>query len=249
MWESSEIEDFEEIEGEGIRGSVDGRRVQLGSAGFVNSVSSATDLGTNQTRVYASLDGRVLGWFEFENKYREGLRDVLMQLGSHRSIIVLSGDSDSEEIRLKELYPGFAELRFNQKPADKLEFVRELQAAGRSVMMIGDGLNDAGALWQSDVAIAVTEEINTFSPACDAIFNATQFGMLDRFVGFASTSMRVVYGSIALSIVYNFVGLTFAVQGNLSPLLAAILMPLSSISVVVFSTATTRILAKRKGLL
>ncbi len=249
VWESSEIEDFEEIEGEGIRGSVDGRRVQLGSAGFVNSVSSATDLGTNQTRVYASLDGRVLGWFEFENKYREGLRDVLMQLGSHRSIIVLSGDSDSEEIRLKELYPGFAELRFNQKPADKLEFVRELQAAGRSVMMIGDGLNDAGALWQSDVAIAVTEEINTFSPACDAIFNATQFGMLDRFVGFASTSMRVVYGSIALSIVYNFVGLTFAVQGNLSPLLAAILMPLSSISVVVFSTATTRILAKRKGLL
>jgi P-type Cu+ transporter len=249
VWESGEIEDFEEIEGEGIRGSVDGTRVQLGSARFVNSVSSATDPGKNQTRVYASLDGRVLGWFEFENKYREGLQDVLMQLGSHRSIIVLSGDSDSEEMRLKELYPGFAELRFNQKPADKLEFVRELQAAGRSVMMIGDGLNDAGALWQSDVAIAVTEEINTFSPACDAIFNATQFGMLDRFVGFASTSMRVVYGSIALSIVYNVVGLTFAVQGNLSPLLAAILMPLSSISVVVFSTATTRILARRKGLL
>jgi Cu+-exporting ATPase len=115
--------------------------------------------------------------------------------------------------------------------------------------MVGDGLNDAGALWQSDVAIALSEETNTFSPACDAILNASQFGLLDRFVGFASTSMNVVYGSIAFSIIYNAIGLWFAVQGALSPILAAIFMPLSSISVVVFSTAMTRVLAKRKGLL
>ena len=247
--ETCEIEGFEEVEGEGIRGLVDGRRVLIGSAKFVQAVSSTTDTGTEQTRVYASLDGQVLGWFEFENKYREGLRDVLTFLGSGRSIIVLSGDSSSEEKCLKELYPHFAELRFNQTPADKLAFVRDLQAAGHKVLMVGDGLNDAGALWQSDAAIAVTEEVNTFSPACDAIFNAAQFGLLGRFVGFAPTSMKVVYGSIALSIVYNIIGLSFAVQGALSPILAAILMPLSSISVVVFSTATTRILAKRKGLL
>ena len=247
--EIGDIEEFEEFEGEGIRGLVEGRQVRLGSAQFMQAISPTTDAGTEQTRVYVSLDGRIFGWFEFENKYREGLRDVLTHLGARRSMIVLSGDSNTEEKRLRELYPHFAELRFSQKPADKLAFVRELQAAGHNVLMIGDGLNDAGALWQSDVAIAVTEEINTFSPACDAIFNASQFRLLDRFVGFASTSMKVVYGSIALSIVYNIVGLWFAVQGDLSPILAAILMPLSSISVVVFSTATTRILANRKGLL
>lgn len=185
----------------------------------------------------------------FENREREGLRDVLAHLGSHKSIMVLSGDSNREEDRLKEIYPDFAEVRFNQRPADKLEFVRTLQAGGHRVLMIGDGLNDAGALWQSDVGVAVTDEISAFSPACDAILNASQFGQLDRFVGFASTSMNVVLGSIALSIIYNFVGLWFAVQGDLSPILAAILMPLSSISVVVFSTATTRILAHFKGLL
>jgi Cu+-exporting ATPase len=165
-----------------------------------------------------------------------------------RSIIVLSGDGSNEEKRLREIYPDFEEIRFNQKPADKLAFVRNLQATGKNVLMVGDGLNDAGALWQSDVAIAVTEEINTFSPACDAIFNASRFGLLHRFVDFAATSIHVVYASIALSLLYNIVGLWFAVQGALSPILAAILMPLSSVSVVVFSTVVTRILAHRKGL-
>jgi P-type Cu+ transporter len=247
--ETSEIEGFEEVEGEGICGVVDGRQVNIGSATFVQAVLSNTETESQQTRVYVSLDGRVRGWFEFENRYREGLRDVLTHLGTRRSLIVLSGDSSAEEYRLKELYSGFAELRFNQTPREKLSFVRDLQAAGHKVLMVGDGLNDAGALWQSDVAIAVTEQNSTFSPACEAIFNASQFGLLGRIVGFASTSLKVVYASIGLSLVYNIVGLTFAVQGSLSPILAAILMPLSSISVVVFSTAVTRILAKRKGLI
>jgi P-type Cu+ transporter len=247
--QTGDIQEFEECEGEGISGLVEARRVVIGSAKFVHALPSTTETGTEQTRVYASVDGRVVGWFAFKNKYREGLHHVLTELGSRRSIVVLSGDSSTEERNLKELYPAFAELRFNQTPAEKLRFVRDLQAAGHKVLMVGDGLNDAGALWQSDVAIAVTEEINAFSPACDVIFNASQFGLLGRFVGFASTSLKVVYGSIALSLIYNIVGLSFAVQGALSPILAAILMPLSSISVVVFSTTATRILARRKGLI
>jgi Cu+-exporting ATPase len=115
--------------------------------------------------------------------------------------------------------------------------------------MIGDGLNDAGALWQSDVAIAVTENVTAFSPACDGILDGASFGMLNRLLEFASTSMHVVYAALVISILYNFVGLWFAVQGLLSPLLAAILMPLSSISVVIFSTTSIRQLAKKKGVL
>jgi P-type Cu+ transporter len=246
--ESAVIDEFAELEGEGISGYVNGRHVRLGSAGFVRGTSSAGDPPTDRTRVHVAIDDRFPGWFEFENSYRSGLTDVLRRLGRQRSIFVLSGDSSNEERRLKEIYPDFREIRFDQKPADKLAFVRSLQAAEKKVLMVGDGLNDAGALWQSDVAIAVTEEINTFSPACDAIFKASQFELLDRFVEFAATSMNVVYASIVLSLLYNVIGLWFAVQGALSPILAAILMPLSSISVVVFSTVVTGVLAHRKGL-
>ena len=242
------IEEFEEIEGEGIRGLVDGRRVRLGSARFVHAAEPMISNEAEHTRVYLSLDDRVSGWFEFENTYRDGLSNVLTRIGTDRSVFLLSGDSDREEQYLRELYPRFTGMRFNQTPGEKLAYVRDLQSKGRTVLMIGDGLNDAGALWQSNVAIAVTEHINTFSPACDAIFDASKFQLLDRLLDFASTSMKVVYWSIALSIVYNIVGLWFAVQGALSPIVAAILMPLSSISVVIFSTATTRILARRKGL-
>ncbi|MCX6135407.1 MAG: heavy metal translocating P-type ATPase metal-binding domain-containing protein [Ignavibacteriales bacterium] len=245
----SEVSSFEEIEGEGIRGRVEGTRVQLGSADFVNGTGSSDDTGAAETRVHLSLRGQKRGWFSFENAYREGVRDVLSHLGNKRSLMILSGDGDRERERLRSFYDGFAEMRFNQKPADKLAFIRELQDAGRKVLMIGDGLNDAGALWQSDAAIAVTENVTSFSPACDAMLDASSFGSLNRFVDFADTSLRVVYTAFGLSVLYNIVGLWFAVQGSLSPLLAAILMPLSSISVVIFSTTTIRRLAKKKGIL
>ncbi len=240
---------YEEIEGGGIRGRIDGRLVQLGSAEFVDAPEGRENSDVRRTKVYAAIDGRVLGRFEFGNTYRGGLEEVLTDLGRKRSLMMLSGDGNSEEQRLRELYPGFEEMRFDQSPADKLACIRQMQDAGRNVLMIGDGLNDAGALWQSDVAIAVTEGINTFSPACDAILDASMFNRLARFIEFASSSLHVVYWSFALSILYNAVGLWFAVQGALSPVLAAILMPLSSISVVLFSTTVTRSLAKQKGIL
>ena len=163
--------------------------------------------------------------------------------------MVLSGDSSSERVRLNAIYGKFAAMRFDQKPSDKLAFVKELQSAGRNVLMVGDGLNDAGALWQSDIGIAVTEDVSSFSPACDAMLDGASFSKLDRLLDFSITSLHVVYAGFGLSIAYNVIGLWFAVQGMISPLFAAILMPLSSISVVIFSTTATRQLAKKKGVL
>ncbi len=247
--ELSEVSAFEEIEGEGIRGLVEGTLVQLGSLDFMRGSNSTEDEGIKETRVHLAIGGQERGWFAFENSYRQGVEDVLSALGRNHSLIVLSGDGQKERDRLRSIYGGFAEMRFDQKPSDKLAFIRELQNEGRKVLMIGDGLNDAGALWQSDVAIAVTENVTSFSPACDAILDGSTFGTLNRLVEFSSTSLHVVYAAFALSILYNVVGLWFAVQGLLSPLLAAILMPLSSISVVIFSTTAIRQLAKNKGVL
>jgi Cu+-exporting ATPase len=199
--------------------------------------------------VYASVDRKILGWFEFENVYRDRLEKVFGNLNASHSISLLSGDDDGEREKLKKIFPNFSDMQFNQKPADKLSYIKSLQTKNRNVIMVGDGLNDAGALWQSDVAIAVTEDVSSFSPACDGILNADAFNDLDRFIRFASTAKLVVYWSFMISFVYNIIGLYFAVRGELSPILAAILMPLSSITVVTFSTFITQLMARRRGLI
>ena len=103
--------------------------------------------------------------------------------------------------------------------------------------MIGDGLNDAGALMQSNVGIAVSDNTSQFTPACDAILDGSRVSSIDKFISFARSGKNIVTASFILSILYNIIGLSFAVQGILSPMVAAILMPASSISIVLLVTA------------
>ena len=102
--------------------------------------------------------------------------------------------------------------------------------------MIGDGLNDAGALKQSDVGIVISDNTNTFSPACDAILSGKNFALLNDLILYCQKQKRIIFSSFVLSILYNFCGLYFAVQGDLKPVIAAILMPISSISIVLLTT-------------
>ena len=137
------------------------------------------------------------------------------------------------------------ELVFDQKPEQKLEFIKQLQEQGRNVMMVGDGLNDAGALAQSDVGISISENVNVFSPACDAILEANEFQQLHYFLKLSKKSMKTIKMSFGLSLLYNVIGLSFAITGHLLPLVAAIIMPLSTITVVSFVTIMSNYYAKK----
>ena len=140
-------------------------------------------------------------------------------------------------------------MKFYQRPEDKLHYIKSLQDNNKRVLMIGDGLNDAGALKQSDAGIAVTESVTCFSPSCDAILSSEKFRELNKYLIFSKTTMNVIKASFAFSMLYNFVGLYYAVQGTLSPIVAAILMPVSSISVVLFAIFLTDYFAKRQKLI
>jgi len=112
-------------------------------------------------------------------------------------------------------------------------------------MMVGDGLNDAGALAQSNIGISISENVNVFSPACDAILDASEFEKLNYFLKLSKKSITTIKMSFALSILYNIVGLSFAITGNLLPLVAAIIMPLSTVTIVSFVTIVSNFYAKK----
>lgn len=245
------VTDFRETPGQGLRGTVAGQVWRVGSAAFVGLTSGPDTAATTdalQSRVYVRLaDGRT-GSFRFRNVYRVDLPKILADLGKRYQLAVLSGDNDSERARLRELFGAKAELRFRQSPEDKLAYVAELQQQGRTVIMLGDGLNDAGALRQANAGIALTDTLSNFSPACDAILDASSFGQLSTFLRFTQDSLQIVLATFILSFVYNGIGLGLATQGRFTPIVSAILMPISSLSVIVFSTLLVRYAAYKRNL-
>jgi len=231
------VKDYEEIVGKGQQGFVDGRFVKAGSKSFVGVVGEDS---INQTEVYISIDGEVFGKYVYKNRYRKGLNGMIAQLEPYR-LHILSGDNDSEKEFLETVFPSNAQLLFNQSPADKLDYVKKLEEAGKKVLMLGDGLNDAGALKQSTVGISISDDMNSFSPSCDGILDARMFSIIPDFIKLAKRSMRLILIAFIISFAYNIIGLAFAITGYLEPVVAAILMPVSSVSVLLFATISTRL--------
>ncbi len=139
----------------------------------------------------------------------------------------------------------FQELHFNQQPMDKLQYIRSLKNQGKKVLMVGDGLNDAGALKESQLGISVSDDIYHFSPACDVIMDARSFGKILKSMQLAKGSLKLIKAAFVLSFLYNIIGLSFAISAQLSPIVCAILMPLSSVTIVGFITAGVHLLAKK----
>ena len=227
------IENFKETAGKGYEATVRGKVYKIGSAKFTHQEAKSLE-----TAVYIERDGEFLGKYIFKNEYRDGLAEMAKELKDYK-IHVLSGDNSSEEQTLKNLIPNITEMRFSQSPEDKLEYIKSLQDQGGKVAMLGDGLNDAGALKQSNIGIAIADDTNSFTPSSDVIMNGGVLTKLHDYFALTKDAMIIVKLTFGISFLYNVVGLTAAVLGEMSPLFAAILMPLSSISVVAFTSLST----------
>lgn len=238
------LEDFEEIPSKGLKGAIDGMNLRIGSAKWLGSPTGINPQGEEGASVTVEIDGFVKGVFLMKQELREGISNLLDSLNSEYQLSMVSGDHNYARKIFQPLMKG-AELKFRQKPEDKLVFVEKLQANGQTVGMVGDGLNDSGALKQSDVGIAITDELAAFTPASDAILQGNSITSLPQFFRLSRIGIRLIHLSFGISLLYNVLGLWFAVTGELSPLIAAILMPASSLSVVLFTSAGVAIAAKK----
>jgi Cu+-exporting ATPase len=237
-----EVYDFVESIGNGISGRVGAVRLRLGSGTWLLGENAPLADGT--TRVYAEMDGLVRGYFAITKPLRRGVEDAVRQVSTTMPVHLLSGDRDTERSRFAHLFP-IGQMHFGQSPFEKRDRISALQKEGHKVLMLGDGLNDSGALRQSDVGISVVDDLAQFTPACDAILEAERLQTLPRLLQFSRLSLKVVRVGFTTSFLYNTTGIILAVQGLVSPVVAAVLMPLSSITVVIIGTIGTQLVARR----
>ena len=237
-----EVNGITECIGMGIEARIENHIVKIGKEFYVKGFQS--DFGSDTT--WISIDGVLKGFFTLKHSVRTGMNEVVNKLKKNYQLYVLSGDN-SKDAEMLSAFPK-SNLLFKKDPHDKQAFILKLKQEGRKIIMIGDGLNDAGALKESDFGITVTEDVNAFSPSSDAILDATYINMLPDFAAMASSVKRIIYGSFVFSAIYNVFGISFAVQGLLHPWVAAILMPVSSITVVLYSQIAVHFAARKHKL-
>ncbi|WGH27503.1 MAG: heavy metal translocating P-type ATPase metal-binding domain-containing protein [Candidatus Bostrichicola ureolyticus] len=235
------IKHFEEIPGKGLKALINGIIIKIGSINYINpSKSKKTE---KKTKVFVSIGSKILGYFLFSNKYRKGIQEIFNQLiKNNYEIHILSGDNNSEQSYINSLLPK-SKIYFFQSPESKLNYIINLQKKGKQVMMLGDGINDIGALKQSEVGIAIFENSNNFYPSCDVLIDGKNITKINYILKLSKFGIRIILLSFLISIIYNLIGLSFAIYGYLTPIIVAILMPISSISVIIFTTLSTYIIS------
>jgi Cu+-exporting ATPase len=231
------VSDCQEIAGHGIHGTVDRHDVLIGSAAFAAMETGAL-VPASEKRVAVAIDGRIRAWIECETPPRPGVEAAMRALADRHQLLLLSGDTADEATRWRPLFG--SHMRFRQSPEDKLAAVAAEQRAGRRTLMVGDGLNDAGALAAADVGLAVSDETACIVPSCDAVIGGACIAELPRYLAYARRARHVVLLCFAVSVAYNAIGLSLALLGWLTPLVTAVLMPVSSLTIVGISTGAMR---------
>jgi Cu+-exporting ATPase len=236
------VQQFREYPGQGLEGIVLEQPIRMGSFRFITGSGEMNPAGG---KVYIKTGEELPGHFTIQNEYRKDFSEMIQKLKTNYSLALLSGDNEGEKNQMIKLFERENSLLFNQSPEDKLSYIDSLQKNHHRVIMLGDGLNDSGALKKSDIGIAVSDNINNFSPACDAILSGSVFHKLPAFINYAKAGRKIILGSFLISVIYNIIGISFAVRGTLSPVIAAILMPASSITIVAFTTGLSSLVARK----
>ncbi|HEV7967434.1 MAG TPA: cation-translocating P-type ATPase [Candidatus Acidoferrales bacterium] len=241
---STPPKDLQEKPGLGVVATVDGHPAILGRRALLVElgvhVGSESDEDISQ--VWVGFDGRCLGRFMLRDKPRAEARaalDAMRDLGIRR-LVLLTGDRAAAAREVGEAL-GMDEVVAEVLPAQKLDVVRAEQAAGRVVMMVGDGVNDAPALGGADVGVAIGAELNEVAlGGADVALLGTDLGRLPKLIVLADTTRRIIGQNVWLAFGLSVVLIALAARGVLDPLTGALAQSLAVFAVVANSARILR---------
>lgn len=232
-----EPKEFDAMPGLGVRAGIDGRRIVVGNRRMISSadaLSLATDLeAQGKTLLFVESDDQLVGVLAAADTLRSEVPSALAQARSLgiRHIELLTGDNERTASALAEKL-GVA-YRANLLPEHKIEVVKEFQAKGKTVVMVGDGVNDAPALAQADVGIAMgAAGTDVAIEAAHIALMREDWSLVPDVLRIAQRTMRIVKMNLAFTTLYNLIGLSLAAFGILPPVLAAAAQSLPDIGIM-----------------
>ncbi len=225
-----EVQDFQALPGQGVSGRIEGHSVRLGSP----ALFGVDPEGDPRTRIYLEVDGEMQGWLALSDPLRPDAAEAVQQLARHYKIEILSGDRQE----VVQAVASQLEIagRGGLLPQDKKSAIEAMQKAGQAVAMVGDGMNDAPALAQADVSVALGWGSDLARKTADITLLHDDLTRLPQTFRLAQAIRRTVRQGLVWAFLYNLLLIPVAAgllyPRLLSPALAAAAMALSSLSVV-----------------
>jgi Cu2+-exporting ATPase len=236
-----EITEFESVAGQGIRGIVNDIEYRIGTAEFAAESSElnaelirfAEDAAAEGlTSIFVSRNREVIAAYVLGDALRGETVDAISALKSQQlELEILSGD-DAKVVQSLGAKLGITDGRGRATPEDKLSRVEALESAGVHTAMVGDGVNDAAALSAATAGISVAGATEIARDAADVFVSQRGPAAIAELFKLSRRAMKVVRVNIAIALFYNLIGASLAMAGLVSPLVAAVLMPLSSLTVL-----------------
>lgn len=231
--------------GEGIEGNLNGQLYRLGQLTFVQAISTAQEATVAKSAeqgiiIYLADTNGLIGKLTLIDEIREDAAAVIKQLqGQGLEVSIVSGDSTPEVQRVAEQLQ-IKQWQARQLPADKLEIIRKYQHQNETVLMVGDGINDAPVLAGADVSMAMSSATHLAKNSADFIVTINSLIAVPEALEIAKRSKRIIRQNLSWALLYNLLAVPLAVTGMISPWMAVIGMSLSSLIVVINAARLTR---------
>jgi Cu2+-exporting ATPase/Cu+-exporting ATPase len=218
------VQEFSQIAGKGIEGTVEGKKVFIGSKAFLEEKGITVSIEEKGTCVFISVDNKIVAVFHIEDKIKEEAKEVIKRL-KDRGIktVLLTGDTYKAAEKIKKEIP-FDIVKAQLLPEDKYTIVDEFQKKGHKVLFVGDGINDAPSLGKADVGIAVWQATDIAKEAGDILLLKKNLLLVYKSIVLSEKTFKVIKENLFWAYIYNIIGIPVA-AGILYPFFGILLKP------------------------